>query len=74
MKKKTYVFDEETLRVLSELKKKLGKKEVRIIKEALMYYYEKLMGESLEERIKHIENKIRELELRVKRLEEKNQP
>ncbi len=75
MKKKTYVFDEETLRILSELRNKLGKKEVQIIKEAIREYYKRIVeNKTLEERLKHIENKIKELELRVKKLEGENQP
>ncbi len=40
MRKKTYMFDDETLEILDELKCNLNKKEVGIIKEALRLYYE----------------------------------
>lgn len=38
MRKKTYVFDRETLEVLNTLKEELGKKETQIIREALRLY------------------------------------
>ncbi len=40
LRKKTYMFDDETLDLLNELKCNLNKKEVGIIKEALKMYYE----------------------------------
>ncbi len=40
MKKKTYVFDEDTLEILDQLKCDLNQKEISIIKAALRAYYE----------------------------------
>ena len=40
MKKKTYVFDGETIKILEEIKLELGKKETQILREAIRLYYE----------------------------------
>jgi CMP-N-acetylneuraminic acid synthetase len=42
LKKKTYVFDRDTLNILESLKRELGKKEVQILREALSSYMEKV--------------------------------
>jgi len=40
LRKKTYVFDEDTLNILKTLREELGKKETQIIKEALRLYFD----------------------------------
>jgi len=40
LKKKTYVFDGETIKILEEIKLELGKKETQILREAIRLYYD----------------------------------
>ncbi len=40
MKKKTYVFDDDTLEILENLKCSTNKKEISIIRDALKMYYD----------------------------------
>ena len=78
MKKKTYVFDGETLRILEEIKLELGKKETQVLKEAIRLYHRH--HREMEERISRLErgaermeelaHKIRELCTRLARCEE----
>ncbi len=60
MRKKTYVFDNETLRILEEIKRELGKKETQILKEALRLYYEH--HRSVKREISRLEAMVREIE------------
>ena len=60
-KKKTYVFDQDTLKILEALKRELGKKETQILKEALKLYMEHHKGVSAmtntaQEFLKSVEN------------------
>ena len=60
-KKKTYVFDQDTLNILEALKRDLGKKETQILKEALRLYMEHHKGMSAmtttaQEFLKSVEN------------------
>ncbi len=78
MKKKTYVFDGETLRILEEIKHELGKKETQVLKEAIRLYHKH--HREMEERISRLERgaermeelvqEIRELCIRLERCEE----
>lgn len=85
MRKKTYVFDGDTLRILEEIKTELGKKETQILKEALRLYYEHHMSmkrdmsrlesmirdfEELMDRISELSYRLRRCEERLKSLEE----
>ncbi|MBK3331648.1 hypothetical protein GWK41_01045 [Persephonella atlantica] len=45
MKKKTYVFDQETLNNLSQIRDLTGKKETQILKEAIRFYLSYLKDE-----------------------------
>ncbi len=73
MRKKTYMFDEYTLEILEYLKKKSGKKEVQIIKEAIRAYKdnhennEKIMGqlENLSENMRSILEMVADLSYRL---------
>jgi hypothetical protein len=77
MKKKTYVFNEKVIQILDELKKRTNKKETQIIEEALVYYYEYLMGKDdvfqemkrLSKNLIDILNKVEELSYRLGRCE-----
>lgn len=79
MRKKTYVFDNDTLEVLQVLKEELGKKETQIIREALRFYFEnhrsnKNLMNSLNELVERMENivkQISDLSYRLGRCEEK---
>ena len=80
MKKKTYLFDSETVEILNTLKEELGKKETQIIREALRLYFdnhrnEKRLMDSVNELIDRIErlvNQISELSYRLGKCEERN--
>ncbi|RUM28824.1 MAG: hypothetical protein DSY32_03900 [Aquifex sp.] len=77
MKKKTFVFDEQTLKILEELKEKLNKKEVQIVEEALRFYHEYLVLKEgiygdikkISENFLEIINKIEDLSYRLGRCE-----
>ena len=45
MKKKTYVFDQETLNNLSQIRDLTGKKETQILKESIRFYLSYLKDE-----------------------------
>ena len=78
LKKKTYIFDGETLQILEEIKLKLGKKETQILKEAIMLYHH--YNNQMEERISKLERgaqrmeefaqELRKLSIRLERCEE----
>ncbi len=80
MKKKTFVFDDDMIRKLNELKEKLNKKEIAIIKEALNMYYEyqstgfkaKNKAEELVDKIDFILNKVEELSYKLGKCHERN--
>ncbi len=80
MRKKTYVFDEDTLDILRSLREELGKKETQIIREALKFYFDhhreqvSLMNSlgNLMEKIERIVRQISELSYRLGRCEERN--
>lgn len=80
MKKKTYVFDDDTLEVLKTLREELGKKETQIIREALRLYFDNhrnnrelmLSLNDLLNRIESIVSRISELSYRLGRCEERN--
>ncbi|HID66543.1 MAG TPA: hypothetical protein EYP32_07130 [Aquificaceae bacterium] len=77
MKKKTYVFNERVIQILNELKKRTNKKETQIIEDALMHYYEYLMGRDeifqemkrLSKNLIDILNKVEELSYRLGKCE-----
>ena len=80
MKKKTYVFDEDMLYKMEELRKALNKKEIAILKEALDdYYYKYKRGanakselDMLVNKIDSILNKVEELSYKLGKCEERN--
>lgn len=80
MRKKTYLFDPDTLEILETLKAELGKKETQIIREALRLYLQSHMRErklldavdDLAERIERIALKVSELSYKLGRCEERN--
>ncbi len=80
MKKKTYIFDEDTLEILDQLKCDLNQKEVSIIKDALRSYYEvqcnkKELYKTLNEvvsQLNHIVQKIEELSYALGQCRERN--
>jgi len=68
VKKKTFVFDEQTLKILEKLKTKLNKKEVQIVEEALKLYYEYVvLREGIYGDIKKISENFLEI---IKRIED----
>ncbi|WP_164930794.1 hypothetical protein [Aquifex aeolicus] len=77
MKKKTFVFDEQTLKILEELKTKLNKKEVQIVEEALRIYHEYIVlreglygdVKKISENFLEIINKIEDLSYRLGKCE-----
>jgi len=80
LRKKTYVFDEDTLNILKTLREELGKKETQIIKEALRLYFDnhreqvdfmKSLG-NLMERIERVVKQVSQLSYRLGRCEERN--
>ncbi len=79
MKKKTYVFDGETIKILEEIKLELGKKETQILREAIKLYYEQNMEmkaqmsrlETAVSEITELVQKIGELSYKLGRCEEK---
>ena len=79
MKKKTYVFDGETIKILEEIKLELGKKETQILREAIKLYYEqnlemKAQMSRLEDavsKIAELVQKIGDLSYKLGRCEEK---
>ncbi len=68
MRKKTYVFDGDTIRILEEIKVELGKKETQILKEALRLYYEH--HQSMKRDLDRLETLVRDLERMVERISE----
>jgi len=80
LKKKTYIFDEDTLEILDQLKCDLNQKEVSIIKDALRSYYEvqcnkKELYKTLNEvvtQLNHIVQKIEELSYALGQCRERN--
>ncbi len=80
MRKKTYLFDPDTLEILETLKAELGKKETQIIREALRLYLQSYMRErrlldavdDLAEKIEGITLKVSELSYKLGRCEERN--
>ena len=80
MKKKTYIFDDDTLEILDQLKCDLNQKEVSIIKDALRAYYEvqcnkKELYRTLHEvvsQLTHIVQKIEELSFALGQCRERN--
>ncbi len=68
MKKKTYVFDKNTLEILDSLKQELGKKEVQILKEALSLYKEKVS--EAKESIRYVEHISSKLDTIIKGIAE----
>ncbi|WP_457640433.1 hypothetical protein [Persephonella sp.] len=66
-KKKTYVFEEETLDTLKKIKQKTGKSETQILKEAIILY-EKYLNDD-EDGIKTIKDIASKLEKIVNRLD-----
>ncbi len=79
LKKKTYAFDDRTIRMLEELKKGLGKKETQIIKEAIEILYstkknERAVMNNVEDfltNVKNIADMVMELSYRLGKCEEK---
>ncbi len=79
MKKKTYVFDGETIKILEEIKLELGKKETQILREAIKLYYEQTMEmkaqmsrlEDAVSKITELVQKIGDLSYKLGRCEEK---
>ncbi len=80
MRKKTYLFDSDTLEILSTLKEKMGKKETQIIREALRLYLDSYMKErklldtvsEFMDKIERIADQISDLSYRLGRCEERN--
>jgi len=80
LRKKTYVFDGETLDILKILKEELGKKETQIIREALKLYFdnhrerENLLNSlsGVMDRIEKVMRQISELSYRLGKCEERN--
>lgn len=80
MKKKTYIFDPDTVEILNTLKEELGKKETQIIREALRLYFESRRNEKklmdsvndLVEKIDEFADRISDLSYRLGRCEERN--
>ena len=78
MKKKTYVFDGETIKILEEIKLELGKKETQILREAIRLYYEqnlemKAQMSRLEEAVSMLAElleRMKDLSLKLDRFEE----
>ena len=69
MRKKTYMFDDETLDLLYELKCNLNKKEVGIIKEALKVYYEfHCNQENIYNSLNHIVSKLDMIVSKIEKL------
>ncbi len=66
MKKKTYVFDPNTLEILESLKGELGKKEVQILREALALYRDKVRG--VKESLSKVENLSSKMDMVLVRL------
>ncbi len=66
MKKKTYVFDQNTLEILESLKGELGKKEVQILREALALYRDKVRG--VKESLSKVENLSSKMDMVLVRL------
>ena len=79
MKKKTYVFDGETIKILEEIKLELGKKETQILREAIKLYYEQNMEmkaqisrlEDAISKVSELVQKVGDLSNRLGRCEEK---
>ena len=79
MKKKTYVFDGETIKILEEIKLELGKKETQILREAIKLYYEQNLEmkaqmsrlENAVSKIAELVQKIGDLSYKLGRCEEK---
>ncbi len=79
MKKKTYVFDGETVRILEEIKVELGKKETQILKEAIRLYRQHQVEmrkevtrlEKAVERIESLADRISDLSYKLGRCEER---
>ncbi len=69
MRKKTYILDTETLKLLEEIKRKLGKKETQIVKEAIRLYYEHTLSER--RALSKLEELVERLSGIIGRLEEK---
>ncbi len=67
MRKKTYVFDEDTLEILENLKCSMNKKEISIIKEALRMYHE--MHNNQENLYKMVKEIISQLEYITSKIE-----
>jgi len=80
LRKKTYVFDEDTLDILRTLREELGKKETQIIREALKLYFDRHREQvsfmnslgNLMEKIERIVRQISELSYKLGRCEERN--
>jgi peptidoglycan hydrolase CwlO-like protein len=80
LKKKTYLFDDDTLEVLKVLRQELGKKETQIIREALNLYFNNHKNQTelmssvneLLEKIEAIVSKVSELSYQLGRCEERN--
>jgi len=66
-KKKTYVFEEDTLKKLEEIKRNTGKSETQILKEAITLYI-KLLNDDMEG-VNSIKGITEKLEKVVDRLE-----
>jgi len=67
LKKKTYIFDEDVLEILDQLKCDLNQKEVAIIKDALRSYYEvqcnkREVYKTLHDVVSQLDNIIRKIE------------
>jgi predicted RNase H-like nuclease (RuvC/YqgF family) len=79
LKKKTYVFDGETIKILEEIKLELGKKETQVLREAIRLYHrhhmdmktEMMRLEKAVERIEKLADRISELSYKLGRCEEK---
>lgn len=80
MRKKTYVFDEDTLEILENLKCSMNKKEISIIKDALKMYYDvhnnqENLYKALNEiicQLNYIASKIENLSFELGRCKERN--
>jgi prefoldin subunit 5 len=66
LRKKTYVFDGDTIRILEEIKLELGKKETQILKEALRLYYEQ--HRSFKKEMARLDSLVRELQRLTERV------